>query len=192
MDPIAKYNAIVAAAQFNRPKKQLLHELIHVFLEHEIPLDKLTFEEAGPLDQRPLILTDPDSFVRCDIDPAYDYRFPGDNGFLYRRLPIAAAVGQTDVELVAPEYPFATWDMLDRINNFYSLALTPEDVYNDEYVFGDTVFTLRMQPGSWCWFGTRVLPVRFGIPSNARATDTNDYRVTEDTLGIRVIVTADS
>lgn len=179
MDPVAKYNAIVSAARFNRPKKEMLLELVSVFLKEPLSIHKVTFGKAAYIDQRPEVLTDPDTFVQAEIDPAYDYRFPGENGFLYRRLPNTAWVAQPGRELIAPEFPFTTADMLESINLCYSVNLTEEDIINDEYDFGDVVFRLRMHPNSWCWFGTRVLPVVFGIPSDARLTQDGDIRVTE-------------
>lgn len=186
MDPIAKYNAIVVAAQFNRPSLDILHELVHVFLEEIIPKNKLYFGTARLLDQRPLLLTDPDTFVQAEIEPDYDYRFPGENGFLYRRIPVTAWVGNA-LELMAPEFPFTTYDVLEQINRKYSLQLSEDDVVNTEYDFGDSLFTLQMHPESYCWFGTRVLPMNFsGIPNNGRVTHDGGVRITSGG-GVRVI-----
>lgn len=181
-DPALKYEKIIQDALFLRPAKEILLDLVHVFLEYEIPIDKITFGKASALDQRPEVPTDPDTFVQAEIAQDYDYRFPGANGFLYRRIPLGMATVNQGLEIYAPDFPFTTWDVLDQINRFMNLALLPEDVINETYDLGSVVFLLQADPGSWNWEGGRVMPVVFpdNLPSNTRITTDANPRITTD------------
>lgn len=182
MNPVLKYDELLARADFNRPATAILLDLIHVFLDYEIPLNKIVFYNAAPVDQRPAVPTDEDSFVRADIDPAYDYRLPGDNGFLYRRLALTLlaprAVDGLEPVVLQEQYPFTTHSLLFQINRFYNIQLRPEDLVNE--VFDDNTVEVRLkaQPGSYCWQGEAVLPVQLAIPSKARITPNGRMRIT--------------
>lgn len=181
-DQAAKYEKIIVEANFVRPAKEILLDLIHVYLNYQIPLNKITFGQAAPLDQRPDTPIDPDSFVQAEIDPEYDYRFPGENGFLYRRIPLGAATVNADMEIFAPEFPFTVHDVLDQVNRFMNLNLQPEDVLDETFEAGAVVFLLRASPNSWVWSGGRVIPMVFKdtLPNNARITADGAPRITTD------------
>lgn len=188
MDPIAKYNKLVTDANFNRDPAEILLDLIHVYLDYQIPLNRIKFYEAGLLDQRPDILTDEDAFVRADIDPAYDYRFPGDNGFLYRRLPASALAARalSGIEPVTGSFPFRSMDLLLQLNRYYQVQLSPDDVLDEEYDFGATVFTLRFAPTSWCYQGEIVVPVTWGGYTDGLRITANGAPRQVQTLALRI------
>lgn len=182
MNSVARYNAIVAAAQWARPAQELALDLIAVFLPQRIPASKITLGLASPVDPLPLNPLDEDSFVQAEIDPAYDYRFPGDDGFLYRRLSLSVVQPRENVQVIAPEFPFAVHHVLNQINTVLGTQLRPEDIVNELYDVGASELRIRATDSSWCWLGSLAVPVVFtgNIPFGARLTEAGLPRMTED------------
>lgn len=182
MNSVVKYNALVTAGLWSRPAKLILLDLIEVFLNQRIPPNHITFGKAVAVDPLPVDPTNEDSFVFAEFDPAYDYRFPGVDGFLYRRVDLSALQPGEQLQVIAPEFPFTTHDVLAQINTVLGTALTTDDLINEVFNVGSAELRITASLNAWCWQGNLAVPVVFtgNIPFGSRITEDGFPRITED------------
>lgn len=148
------------ARNFNRPVREILADLIEISTGYRVSLPHTTFGKARKLDQRPDIRADANTYIEADFDEAYDASFPGANGFLYYRLPLAVLVNGRAITVNSPQ-PFKTHDVLGQINAQLGSQLNRHDVVNQDWPAGSAVLvTLRAAESSWVW--TNEAPLDFG------------------------------
>ena len=139
---------------FNRPSQDIAIDLIHAATGQRLPLPKIKFGRARPIDQRTDVVDDEDSFVPVEIDEDYDHRFPGNNGFLYRRIPLSLLTQNRTLQINPPAEEFYLHDVLDQINQQLSAQLTAEDVVNKRLDLRMTEIRLQATTQSLVWMDT--------------------------------------
>ncbi len=143
----------------SRPSKDIAIDLIYQTNQYAIRRDHVTFGKPLEMDITPFIDDDPNTFVPVDIKRAEDARMRGDDGFLYRRLPLSLLVQDPTFIIRTQQLPFKVHDFIDQINEQLQAQLTVDDVVNDEFTSIDGPFILRASPHSLAWIGTTELTV---------------------------------
>lgn len=139
---------------FDRPSEEIAIDLIHAASGVRLPLPKIRFGRARSIDQRTEVVDDEDSFVPVEIDENYDGRFPGNNGFLYRRVPMSVLTKNRTLQINPPAEEFYLHDVLDQINQQLSAQLTTEDVVNKRLDLRMTEIRLQATAHSLVWMDT--------------------------------------
>lgn len=148
---------------FKRPNPEIVCDLIYIAVGYRLETWAVKFGKTKELDPRPDIEDDPNSYIPAKVDPKFDYRMkPGNTGFVYMRVPLAA-IRPVDDELIQPlAIPFTTYDILPQINKQLGLALTRDDLENIEYTTMDDDFKIVAKPDSMVWIGWRNITVLGG------------------------------
>ena len=152
------YKALVEAGGFDKPAKEVALDLIFESTGVRLPPHVVTLGVPRTLDQRPDVLTDEDTYVPAEIDEAYDDRFPGDNGFMYRRVGFDALEELVTVPTVLPAAPYRIHDALQAISAAMRLKLTIDDLENDLVAPGAPL-VVRATKTSLVWTGEVTLTV---------------------------------
>lgn len=155
--------ALIQSKDWNRPSEVLALELIYAYNLWKCPVDKIEFGKPVVCDPRPDITDDPNTFVPTVIDPEYDSRFEGQNGFMYRRLPIEIIGPDRGPEIRPKQFPFYAWDEIDAINEFMGLQLRKEDILNIKYEDNQTDYNLYLSDSALVWL-PGVISLNVGPP----------------------------
>lgn len=139
---------------FNRPAEEVLIDLIYMSTKYRINKHHIKFGIPQELDQRPDIDDDENTFISIAIDPAYDDRFSGANGVMYRRLPFDSLEVKVEMNIRIDHYPFYPAELLSQFNVKYGLQLTIADIDNTEHKTLDVPFVMKISPTSLIWFGS--------------------------------------
>lgn len=152
---------------FDRPEKEVLCDLVYVNNKYKLYPHVVEFGTPMELDQRPDIEDDANTYIDAVVDRNFDYRLiPGETGFLYHRIPLAALRMVDESIIVPPTLPFKTYDILDQINRQLGARLTQDDLENIQYTTLDDVFTIKAKPTSRIWTGERTILVEGGGHKN--------------------------
>lgn len=152
---------------FDRPEEEIVIDLVYRSNKYRLEAPIVEFGAVKVLDQRPEIEDDPNSYISAAVDRNFDYRLvPGETGFMYTRIPLAAIPGMEDVIIQPLAIPFKTYDILDQINAQLGLQLTEDDLENTEYLTMDDDFTITAKPQSKVWVGWRFVDVLGGGKKN--------------------------
>lgn len=136
---------------FDRPSEEIAIDLIHAASGVRLPLPKIRFGRARSIDQRTEVVDDEDSFVPVEIDENYDGRFPGNNGFLYRRIPMSVLTKNRMLQINPPAEDFYLHDVLDQINQQLNARLSVDDVVNRPLNVRMTQVRLQAAEQSLVW-----------------------------------------
>lgn len=148
---------------FDRPEEEIVIDLVYRSNKYRLEAPIVEFGAVKVLDQRPEIEDDPNSYISAAVDRNFDYRLvPGETGFMYTRIPLAAIPGIEDIVIQPLAIPFKTHDILDQINAQLGLQLTEDDIENTEYITMDDDFTITAKPQSKVWVGWRFIDVLGG------------------------------
>lgn len=175
----------------DRPSIEIALDLIYRATQYRIPASKITFGIPKAVDLRIDIKQDENTFVPVELAEVFDARFAGDGeeGFLYRRIPLSLLTQDETVALTLPPYPFEAHDILDDINAKFHTQFTEQDIENTRYVDSSVPFEITASPHSLVWLGkVGFTPSEAVMPDNARLLENADYRVTENNE-IRVLET---
>lgn len=157
--------SFIGDRDFNRSSEAIALDLIFLANQYRAPVEKVTFGLARHLDQRPEILDDPNTFVPVKIDQEFDDRFSnGDDGFMYRRLPLSILIQGIIEDIQPPFFPFYTSDILDQINEVFKTQFTMKDLVEVKYHRNDPEFILTAHPSSLVWVEGTVMQVNRGDP----------------------------
>lgn len=167
--------AFIRQRDFNRPSEEIALDLIWIHNQYRVPKEKIKFFVPMELDQRPEITDDPNTFVPVAIDDQFDDRFSGDgeNGFMYRRLPLEMGITPNGPQIHPPQFPFRTYEVLDQINQQLNLQLTEQDVLDIEYTEGMDKYELFVNPHSLVWVGSTIIDVGEAGPGESLVTVTD-------------------
>lgn len=143
--------SLIRQRDWNRPAEVIALDLIYVHNLWKCPVDKIEFGLAQECDPRPDITDDPNSFVPTVIDPEYDDRFAGLNGFMYRRLPISVIGTERGNPVRPKKYPFYAWDEIDAINDYLGIQLRKQDIVNVLYQDEQDEYKLILSPHALVW-----------------------------------------
>lgn len=150
---------------FKRHWKQIVCDLIYVHNEYKIQPVQVEFLPPQELDQRPDIDDDPNTYTPAKINPDQDHRMkPQETGFMYRRLPLAILRRNPQVRIVAPQFPFKTYEILDQINRHLDSNLTELDLIDETYESLEGEILIHAKPTSHVWIGFRDIIVTDGVP----------------------------
>lgn len=145
-----KLHQFLVACNFNRPAAEILADLIWLSTKYRVSLPHTVFLSPRPLDQRPDMVDDTNTYITAQIDPNWDAEFPGDNGFLYYRVPLAW-VTQGKTLVITHALPYSTHEVLDEVNAQLELQLTSQDVLDQQYTDEQQSFELVAAPQSLVW-----------------------------------------
>lgn len=152
---------------FDRPETDILCDLVYISNKYRLKPTVVTFGDPQEIDQRPDIEDDPNSFIPAVVLPKFDYRMvPGETGFMYHRIPLAALRVMDDSIIQPLAIPFKTYDILDGINKQLGVQLTENDLENLEYTTMDDDFIIQAKPTSKIWTGWRYINVLGGGKKN--------------------------
>lgn len=144
--------ALLPDMDFNRPAEDVLIDLIYISTKFRVSKHHIKFGLPMELDQRPDIDDDENTFIPIAIDPAYDSRFAGSNGVMYRRLPFDSLIVKVDMKIRIDHFPFYPEELLSQFNIKYGLQLTVADIDNTE-VTSIEGFKMKISPTSLIWIG---------------------------------------
>lgn len=141
---------------FDKPEKELLLDLVYMSTHCRVPADKITFKEPPQaLDQRPDLDDDSNSFIGFKLKQGWNDELLGENGLMYRRVPLHEATRNQAVDNLT--FPLTIYGILPQINAQLGMRLTQKDVYNATYLTQTTVITVRAKPGSLNYIGKAEL-----------------------------------
>ena len=141
------------AFDYNKPSRDLAVTLIRLSTGYDVPVTKIVFGTPTMLDNLPLNPADENTFVPATVDEYYDGRFTGDNGFMYRRIPLEE-VSPTGTAYGPPiSYPTTVHALLPYLNGLYKTQWGVDDILDGPVVNESTPFTLRAHPCSLAWIG---------------------------------------
>lgn len=179
---------LLEEGDFDRPAIDIVLDLIYITNQLRVPKDKVTFGLPEKLDQRPDVNLDANTFVPVDFDPSWDDRYRGENGFLYRRLPLSVLTPDPSVQLIAPDFPFYLHDLLPAIRAKFGAQFSAQDIENQliHNEFEDV--QLRAAETSLLWIDSVPIDIEGMMAlQGLRVTRDGRYRVTTRGL-LRVIV----
>lgn len=178
---MAAFLRFVREQNFNRASKEIALDLIYVLNGYRIYKDHIWLGCARELDQRPEILDDANTYVPCRIDPMFDDRFDGRNGFMYRRIELTEINGIENLKIVPPFTPFRTRDVLDQINDRLQVQFNERDLADVEYTTGQ--MELVAHPNSWVWIGKSTFEAEDpdGLPLFEVTSDLSGFKVWDGT-----------
>lgn len=141
---------------YDKPATDILLDLI--FFNNGIRFDPndITFGLPAPLDLRPDISTDENTFIPITVNPNWDNRYAGNTGLLYRRANLLEVPPLGSGPIALPDFPFQTTDWLPAINVYYGTQITAADVIERTYNEGDALI-LQFDPNALCWLGSSLL-----------------------------------
>ena len=144
---------------FNRKSELICLDMLYLSIKIRIPEPKIKFQIPRVMDVRPDIDDDPNTFVDAFVDRTFDIRVAGNQGFLYRRLPLDYIEQDPEVKINPPQFPFKVSDILNQINASLNTSLTMHDLLDLEYVGDETTITLVANPDSLAWIGTKEISI---------------------------------
>lgn len=147
------FEELLRSGKLKRKSKDILVDLIYHHNHYRIPLHLAAFGKPRPLDQRPEITDDPNTFIRVYLEDEYDARFIGNDGFMYQRYMLTQLTTVSPIALPQLTAPFKVHDLIPYLNERYGVAFEEEDLVNDEYTEVPTVLTLRACSDSLVWAG---------------------------------------
>lgn len=134
---------------FDRPVRFVLLDMIYIWNKIRIHEKDIKFYKAKKLDQRPDRDDDPDSYIDVKIKLNTDRRFQGNNGFMYKRVPLSEVITNDVVEQLT--FPFYVHDVLPLINAGCRTNFTKRDLYNDYFETPSEEVKIRAKPASQIW-----------------------------------------
>ncbi|MNU19726.1 hypothetical protein D3C71_79590 [compost metagenome] len=181
---------LLEEGDFDRPAIDIVLDLIYITNQIRVPKEKVVFGVPEKLDQRPDIIVDANTFIPVDFDPDWDDRYRGENGFLYRRLPLSVLTPDPDVHLRAMEFPFHLHDLLPAIRAKFNTQFTTLDL-EDQLIENEfEEIQLRAAETSLLWIGETPIDIEGMMPlENIRVTTDGRYRVTTQGIPRRVVPT---
>lgn len=145
---------VIDEHDIGKTKIQLLTDLLYETNGLRVPEDRIKYGDPQPLDARPDLLWDPNTFIPFRIDPTYDDRYSRNAGFMYRRLDLKDYVGSHDFQVQITHFPFRISEVLDQINAQLPFPLDLNDIVDYEFSAPNTVkFDLVANPKSVLWTG---------------------------------------
>jgi len=170
---------LLEEGDFDRPAIDIVLDLIYITNQIRVPKDKVVFGNPEELDQRPDLDLDANTFVPAEFDPTWDDRYRGENGFLYRRLPLDTLTPDPDVKLIAPEFPFYLHDLLPAIRAKFGAQFSAQDIENQLIPNEFIEVRLRAAEHSLLWIGSVPIDIEGMIAlEGIRVTRDGHYRVT--------------
>lgn len=154
-----KLRNLITQRDFNRPALAILVDLIKIYCGYDVSLPHTRFGTPFPLDIRPDITDDVNTFVPAQIDESWDDSFPGSNGFVYYRLPIDLLNGSAGitVDLSGLMLPLSVHQALAHINLACGTQLSRDDVEDTPLASLSAPVQLRAKASSLVWANV-VLP----------------------------------
>lgn len=152
-------DTISSGYSFKKTSVTIALEMIGLVLGLNIPASKIKFNIPRVMDVRPDIDTDPNTFVQAVVSRDFDARVGGNQGFMYRRLPLSY-VENTNLSPILPQqYPFSVADILAAINSGLNTSFTTDDLLNLSYTGEDESITILANPNSLAWIESFTLNV---------------------------------
>lgn len=145
---------------FDRTSLDIAIDMIYVFNGCRLIKEKITLGTPIPLDQRPELPDDPNTFIPLRVKEEIDYRFDikiQNNGIMYRRLHLSEIKDINEIEVAIEDFPFKVSDVLDQINGLLKVKLTLDDVEDTVFESLEQGFTLTIKPTSLAWIGSLQL-----------------------------------
>lgn len=138
---------------YERPSEVILRDLIYVYNGVRLPEFHTKFGEPRPVDQRPEIKVDENTFIPIAVDEEIDARFDDIAGLMYRRTPINEVADDILILIDVSGFPFTLYEVLDQINVRLRLQLTEADVYDQTITSAEEPIRLKLKPGSQVFIG---------------------------------------
>lgn len=145
---------VIDEHDIGKTKIQLLTDLLYETNDLRIPEERIKYGDPQPLDARPDLKYDPNTFIPFRIDPTYDFRLSRNSGFMYRRRPLSEYLADHPFTITVDHFPFQVTDYLDEINSHLPFPLDAADIQN--YTFdkaGVQTFDLIADNKSLIWTG---------------------------------------
>lgn len=165
----------------NRPSVEIAIDLIYRASKYPLLPNKVQFDLPKVADIRLDVPNDENTFVRIIQENTEDDRLSGegDDGFLYRRIPLTQLVPDPLIGMTLPEYPFMTYDILPQINAKLHVQFTEQDILNLPCTEPFAPIPIVANPDSLVWLGELTVAA-IDLPENARILEEGTYRSTED------------
>ncbi len=142
------------ATPFDKSSAAIALDQINLSTQYVVPETKIKFGKPVPLDMVPVIVSDENTFVSAVIDPKFDSRFSGDNGFIYRRLPLEGALSLASAASKAPiVYPTTIHELLVHVNALYGTQFMEEDIVDGVLLSVADVINLQCDPHNLAFTG---------------------------------------
>lgn len=164
---------------FDRPREEILMDLIYQFNQYRTPLDRMKFGVPIPLDIYPDIKTDENTLLPVHVQELYDGRFDGRNGFLIRRIPLSELVEDESVNFDIDHFPFRMVDILPQLNRKFHVQLREDDILNT-LVRSHHDFVLKANPYSTLWVDSTPFNPGGAIPEVSRLLEDDTPRAVEN------------
>lgn len=145
---------------FNRKSELICLDMIYLTIQIRIPESKIKFNIPRVMDIRPDIDDDPNTFINVVVDRLFDKRIAGNQGFMYRRLPLDYITQDTSIKIKPSQYPFKVSDVLNQINASLNSNLTMQDLLDLTYVGDESEIVLVTNPDSLAWIGTKTVQIK--------------------------------
>lgn len=160
---------------YNRPSLEVLRDLLYESNEYVPPEHHTTFGWPTALDQRPELPNDPNTFIPMTVEKQEDDRFSDKAGLMYRRTPFAEVLRGPGEVPILKNFPFKLYDVLDQLNAWFDVQLTPDDVYDQSFTDASQVFQLRFKPCALIFIEDIVLNVVYHPVALVSVTDLSGF-----------------
>lgn len=133
----------------------ILMDLIYETNKVRFPREHIWTGTPKPLDQRPDIDDDENTYIDVRVDPLWNYEYSRHGGFLYRRQDLTEYFQDVEVAITATEFPFtirSIWDT--QVQPYLPYPINKNDI--QDYLFTDlhaTTVTVYAASGSLLWSG---------------------------------------
>lgn len=122
-----------------------------------------------------------DTYVPLEIDPNYDARYPGEDGFFYQRLSLALLQTHYSEPMELAAEPFSVHAILPEINRFCGLQLVQQDVLDLPVSASAQTLVLQAAATSLVWVDSLNLSLTRELEiAGARLTEDGSVRLLED------------
>ena len=116
---------VIDEHDIGKTRIQLLTDLLYETNNIRVPEEHIKYGDPQPLDARPDLWWDPNTFIPFRINKDFDNRFSSNAGFMYRRRDLGEYVGSHDFEVQVTHFPFRISEVLDQINAQLPFPLEP-------------------------------------------------------------------
>lgn len=148
---------VIDEHDLHKTRIEILMDLVYESTGMRIPQHEIKYGQPIELDQRPDLMTDPNTFIPVRINPDYNYRLAGyQRGFMYRRRYLTEHFAGLELDLEFTVWPTTLRQIImDQINPQLRYPLQPEDFVDYEITDESTdVLLIKTQPHSLFWTGS--------------------------------------
>lgn len=134
----------------NRDPKDIVLDLLYIENQIKFYPQKTTLGKPSPLDTRPDIYWDSNTYIPLKVADSVGMAFDGSNGLEYHRI----GFDEANINIIPRKLPPTNlYSILSMLNRLYGTRLTEDDLYDISIEWADDPVNIKAKPGSLVWQG---------------------------------------